>query len=80
MSKTYIQNPNSIILAISPANIDVANSDALRLARQVDYTGKRTIGVFSKMDLIEDPNTILKAFEGKAYELSLGYYGVICWD
>lgn len=30
------------------------------------------------MDLIEDPNTILKAFEGKAYELQLGYFGVIC--
>ena len=30
------------------------------------------------MDLVEDPNTITKAFEGKAYSLSLGYYGVIC--
>jgi dynamin 1-like protein len=56
----------------------VANSDALRLAREVDPSGKRTMGVFTKMDLIEDPNTILKAFEGKAYELQLGYYGVIC--
>lgn len=30
------------------------------------------------MDLVEDPNTIIKAFEGKAYTLLLGYYGVIC--
>jgi GTPase SAR1 family protein len=32
----YIENPNSIILAISSANTDLANSDALKLAREVD--------------------------------------------
>ena len=32
----YIQNPNSIILAISPATSDLPNSDALKLARFVD--------------------------------------------
>lgn len=78
MSRTYIQNPNSILLAVNPANVDVANSEALRLAREYDYKGERTIGVFTKMDLVEDPHTILKAFEGKAYSLKLGYYGVIC--
>lgn len=76
--RSYIQNPNSILLAVSPANVDVANSDALHLARQVDRTGDRTIGVFTKMDLIEDPNTIRKAFEGRAYTLKLGYFGVVC--
>lgn len=78
INRTYIQNPNSILLAISPANVDVANSDALRLAKEVDPQGTRTIGVFTKTDLIEDPNTIRKAFEGKAYPLKLGYYGVVC--
>ena len=78
INKTYIQNPNSILLAVSPANVDVANSDALRLAREFDPKGKRTIGVFTKMDLVEDPNTILKAFEGRAYNLKLGYYGIVC--
>jgi dynamin 1-like protein len=78
INRTYIQNPNSILLAISPANVDVANSDALRLAKEVDPQGIRTIGVFTKTDLIEDPNTIRKAFEGKAYPLKLGYYGVVC--
>jgi dynamin 1-like protein len=76
--RSYIINPNSILLAVSPANVDVANSDALSLARQVDPEGERTVGVFTKMDLIEDPNTIRKAFEGRAYLLKLGYFGVIC--
>jgi len=66
------------MLAVSPANVDVANSDSLKLAREYDLKGERTIGVFTKMDLIEDPHTILKAFEGKAHSLSMGYYGVIC--
>lgn len=38
---SYIQNPNSIMLAVSPANVDVANSDALSLAREVDIDGSR---------------------------------------
>jgi replication fork clamp-binding protein CrfC len=36
----YITKPNSIILAVSPANVDLANSDALKLAREVDPEGK----------------------------------------
>jgi len=35
----YSQQPNSIILAISPANQDIATSDAIKLAREVDPTG-----------------------------------------
>lgn len=65
-------------MAITPANVDVANSDSLKLAREFDINGVRTIGVFTKMDLVEDPNTIIKAFEGKAYSLALGYYGIVC--
>lgn len=78
INRTYIQNPNSILLAVSPANVDVANSDSLRLTKEYDPTGERTIGVFTKMDLLEDPHTISKAFEGRAYPLKLGYFGVVC--
>lgn len=78
MNRTYVQNPNSIILAISSANVDVANSDALRLVRDYDPEGTRTIGVFTKMDLVEDPTTIRHSFEGRAYPLKLGYYGLVC--
>ena len=78
INKRYIQNPNSIILAISPSNVDVANSDALSLAKEVDPTGERTIGVFTKMDLVDDPNNVKRSFEGKAYPLKHGYYGVVC--
>lgn len=45
MIMTYIKNPNSIILAVTPANVDLANSDSLKLAREVDPDGNRTLGV-----------------------------------
>ena len=36
MALHYISDPNSIILAVTPANADVANSQALQLAGRVD--------------------------------------------
>jgi len=52
----YISNPNAIILAVTAGNTDLANSDALKLARSVDPDGVRTIGVLTKLDLM-DPGT-----------------------
>lgn len=48
----YINKPNAIILAVTAANVDLANSDGLRLARDVDPEGARTIGVLTKVDLM----------------------------
>ena len=49
----YIRPSNTIILAVTPANQDLANSDALKLARHVDKEGDRTIGVITKLDLMD---------------------------
>ncbi|KAH0928255.1 hypothetical protein HID58_013982 [Brassica napus] len=48
MVRTYVDKPNCIILAISPANQDIATSDAIKLAKEVDPTGERTFGVLTK--------------------------------
>lgn len=48
----YITRPNAIILAVTSANTDLANSDGLKLAREVDPEGTRTIGVLTKVDLM----------------------------
>jgi len=77
MIMTYIKNPNSIILAVTPANVDLANSDSLKLARDVDPEGNRTIGVITKLDLMEENTHCLEALEGKLYKLKLGYVGVV---
>ena len=49
----YIRPANTIVLAVTPANQDLANSDALKLARTVDKEGDRTIGVITKLDLMD---------------------------
>lgn len=65
----YITKPNSIILAVSPANIDLANSDALKLAREVDPEGLRTIGVLTKLDLMDKGTDCLDILQQRVYQL-----------
>jgi dynamin GTPase len=43
----FITKPNCLILAVTPANTDLANSDALKIAREVDPQGKQARTVFS---------------------------------
>ncbi|GME78909.1 unnamed protein product [Ambrosiozyma monospora] len=73
----YISKPNCIILAISPANVDLVNSESLKLARQVDPQGKRTIGILSKLDLMDHGTNALDILTGKVYPLKLGFIGVV---
>lgn len=71
----YIQPPN-VILAISAADVDLANSTALRASRRVDPRGERTIGVVTKMDLV-DPRRGASILNDTQYPLRLGYVGVV---
>ncbi|KAK5111049.1 hypothetical protein LTR62_005424 [Meristemomyces frigidus] len=73
----YIAKPNSIILAVSPANVDLVNSESLKLARWVDPTGKRTIGVLTKLDLMDHGTNALDILSGRVYPLKLGFVGVV---
>ncbi|KAK3722176.1 Dynamin-related GTPase protein [Vermiconidia calcicola] len=73
----YIAKPNSIILAVSPANVDIVNSEALKLARHVDPTGRRTIGVLTKIDLMDHGTNALDILSGRVYPLKLGFIGVV---
>jgi GTP-binding protein EngB required for normal cell division len=72
----YIRAPN-VILAISAADVDLANSTALRASRKVDPRGERTIGVITKMDLV-DAERGASLLTDKKYALRLGYVGVVC--
>ena len=42
------------------ANRDIVNSDALKLARKVDTQGQRTIGVVTKLDLMDEGTDAFK--------------------
>jgi GTP-binding protein EngB required for normal cell division len=76
LCERYIRAPN-VILAISAADVDLANSTALRASRKVDPRGERTIGVITKMDLV-DAERGASLLTDKKYALRLGYVGVVC--
>ncbi|CAG8546416.1 11428_t:CDS:10 [Acaulospora colombiana] len=73
----YITKPNSIVLAVSPANVDLVNSESLKLAKQVDPEGKRTIGVLTKLDLMDAGTNALEILTGRVLPLKLGFIGVV---
>ncbi|KAI5959504.1 DNM1 [Candida pseudojiufengensis] len=73
----YISKPNCIILAVSPANVDLVNSESLKLARQVDPTGKRTVGILTKLDLMDQGTNALDILKGNVYPLKLGFIGIV---
>ncbi|KAJ1330494.1 hypothetical protein BSLG_009256 [Batrachochytrium salamandrivorans] len=75
LCQKYIREPN-IILAVCAADVDLANSEALRASRRMDPLGLRTIGVITKMDLVE-PHAAVGILENKSYPLALGYIGVV---
>eukprot|EP01098_Paradermamoeba_levis_P003143 TRINITY_DN1465_c0_g1_i2.p1 TRINITY_DN1465_c0_g1~~TRINITY_DN1465_c0_g1_i2.p1 ORF type:complete len:412 (-),score=163.39 TRINITY_DN1465_c0_g1_i2:22-1257(-) len=77
MVHSYISKKNSIILAVTAANTDLANSDALQLAKEVDPEGQRVIGVITKIDLMDRGTNALDILTGKVIPLKLGYVGVI---
>ncbi|CAA0811497.1 Dynamin-related protein 1C [Striga hermonthica] len=77
MVRSYVEKPNCIILAISPANQDIATSDAIKLAREVDPTGERTFGVLTKLDLMDKGTNALDVLEGRAYRLMHPWVGIV---
>lgn len=77
MVKSYVEKPSSLILAISPANQDIATSDAIKLAREVDPGGDRTFGVLTKLDLMDKGTNAVDVLEGHAYRLVNPWVGVV---
>ncbi|CAM6036118.1 unnamed protein product [Sphagnum compactum] len=77
MVRSYIEKPNTIILAVSPANQDIATSDAIKIAREVDPQGERTFGVLTKLDLMDKGTNALDVLEGHSYRLQHPWVGVV---
>ncbi|CAA0838924.1 Dynamin-related protein 1A [Striga hermonthica] len=77
MVRSYIEKPNCIILAVSPANQDLATSDAIKISREVDPKGERTFGVLTKIDLMDKGTDAVDMLEGRAYKLQFPWIGVV---
>ncbi|NXW04897.1 DYN3 protein, partial [Fregetta grallaria] len=72
MIMQFISRENCLILAVTPANTDLANSDALKLAKEVDPQGLRTIGVITKLDLMDEGTDAREILENKLLPLRRG--------
>ncbi|GLJ28873.1 hypothetical protein SUGI_0569070 [Cryptomeria japonica] len=77
MIMSYIKHETCVILAVSPANADLSNSDALQMARVADVDGHRTIGVITKLDIMDRGTDATNFLLGNVIPLRLGYVGVV---
>ena len=73
----FINRETCLILAVTPANTDLATSDALNLAKQVDPDGLRTIGVLTKLDLMDNGTDAKDILENRLLPLRRGYVGIV---
>ncbi len=75
MVLSYMKNARSVILAVVPANTDIATQDILQFAQPYDPKGHRTLGVLTKPDLVDEgaEQNVMDIIEGKSRKLALGW-------
>ncbi len=76
MVKRYCGEPRTIILVVVPANADMTTSDGLQLARELDPKGVRSIGVITKIDIMDKGTNAKNMILGHEISLKLGFIGV----
>lgn len=78
MVKKTISSPDCLILLTISCCDDIQNQSGAALAREADPSGKRTIGVLTKTDLIQkdDHDVWLALLKGEKEQLAYGYYAV----
>ena len=76
MARRYAEDPLTIILCVIAANSDIATSDGLMLAKEIDTSGSRTIGVLTKLDIMDAGTDARKVLLNEEIPLKLGYVGV----
>jgi vacuolar protein sorting-associated protein 1 len=65
------------VLCVIPANQDLAISDGLKLAREWDKDGSRTIGVITKIDIMDKGTSAKRMLMNEEIHLKLGYIGIV---
>ncbi|XP_044415402.1 phragmoplastin DRP1A-like [Triticum aestivum] len=77
MVRAFIEKPNCIILAISSADQDLSNSEIVNISREVDPKGERTLGVLTKIDLMENRASVVNILEGRSCRFHFPWVGVV---
>lgn len=74
--KKYCSDPRTLILCVIPANIDLSTSDALKFARELDPSGVRTLGVLTKVDIMDEGTDSKKILLNEEIKLTHGFVAV----
>ncbi|KAG7463694.1 hypothetical protein MATL_G00179330 [Megalops atlanticus] len=76
----FIEKSETIILVVVPCNVDIATTEALRMAQDVDPEGKRTLAILTKPDLVDKgtEKNVLDIVRNQVIPLSKGYIIVKC--
>jgi GTP-binding protein EngB required for normal cell division len=76
MAKRYCGDERTIILCVIPANIDLTTSEALKYAQEWDKHQVRTLGVITKLDIMDQGTNAKATLMNQVVFLKLGYVGV----
>uniref|UniRef100_A0A8C3QXB4 MX dynamin like GTPase 1 n=1 Tax=Cyanoderma ruficeps TaxID=181631 RepID=A0A8C3QXB4_9PASS len=78
--KKLIGRKETVNLVVVPCNVDIATTEALKMAQEVDPTGERTIGILTKPDLVDrgTEHTIVNILKNRVIPLKKGYMIVKC--
>ncbi|XP_056088974.1 interferon-induced GTP-binding protein Mx-like [Rhinichthys klamathensis goyatoka] len=78
--ETFIKRQETISLVVVPANIDIATTEALKMASKVDSTGERTLGILTKPDLVDKgmEEMVVRTVNNQVIQLKKGYMIVKC--
>nr|XP_020488753.1 interferon-induced GTP-binding protein Mx-like [Labrus bergylta] len=76
----FIKRQETISLVVVPCNVDIATTEALKMAQEVDPDGERTLGILTKPDLVDKgtEETVLDIVHNEVIHLQKGYMIVKC--
>ncbi|XP_078416453.1 interferon-induced GTP-binding protein Mx3-like [Cetorhinus maximus] len=78
--KSFIKRQETINLVVVPCNVDIATTEALKMAQEVDPSGERTLGILTKPDLVDKgtEGNVVDIIQNLVVELKKGYMIVKC--
>ncbi|CAM5079267.1 unnamed protein product [Eretmochelys imbricata] len=78
--KKFIAKQETINLVVVPSNVDIATTEALKMAQEVDPDGERTLGILTKPDLVDrgTESSVVDIVRNLVIHLRKGYMIVKC--